>query len=213
MPEQALLDRYSDLAVRVGANLEPGQYLDVVCLLEHAPLARAIARAGWRAGASYVDVVYRDQHVKRELIEHGSEDALAFTPPWMLRRIEHLVEVRGAQLDITGNPEPELFCALDAARVGRTRMHELSDLAGRVVNEGQISWTIVSCPNEGWAETVFGEPDVERLWAAVAKAVRLDEPDPVQAWREHMGTLTARAGRLNERRLEAVRYRGPGTDL
>ena len=38
-------------------------------------------------------------------------------------------------------------------------------------------------PNEGWAQTVFGEPDVERLWDAVGSAVRLDEPDPVEAWR------------------------------
>ena len=28
-----------------------------------------------------------------------------------------------------------------------------------------------------------GEPDVERLWDAVATATRLDEPDPVAAWR------------------------------
>ena len=34
---------------------------------------------------------------------------------------------------------------------------------------------------------MFGEPDVERLWEAVAHTVRLDEPDPVAAWRRHTG--------------------------
>ena len=61
--------------------------------------------------------------------------------------------------------------------------------------------------------TVFGEPDVERLWEAVATAVRLDEPDPVAAWREHIARLEQRAAALNERRFDALRYRGPGTDL
>ena len=41
-----------------------------------------------------------------------------------------------------------------------------------------MNWVIVSAPTEGWARQVFGEPDVERLWGAVATATRLDEPDP-----------------------------------
>ena len=73
--------------------------------------------------------------------------------------------------------------------------------------------SIVSFPNEGWARRVFGEPDVERLWGAVATAVRLDEPDPFAAWQEHMDRLSARAAALTERRFDAIRFRGPGTDL
>jgi aminopeptidase len=60
---------------------------------------------------------------------------------------------------------------------------------------------------------MFGEPDLERLWSAVAQAVRLDERDPAAAWREHMDRLQARADALTERRFDAVRLRGPGTDL
>ena len=68
-------------------------------------------------------------------------------------------------------------------------------------------------PNEGWAQTVFGEPDVERLWDAVASAVRLDEPDPVDAWRIHIEKLVERARILNDRGFDSLRFRGPGTDL
>jgi len=84
---------------------------------------------------------------------------------------------------------------------------------GHRLTDGLINWSIVSFPNEGWARTVFGEPDVERLWQAVAKAVRLDEPDPVAAWREHLEQLGQRSKTLNARRFDAVRYRGPGTEL
>ncbi len=60
---------------------------------------------------------------------------------------------------------------------------------------------------------MFGEPDVGRLWDAIRATVRLDETDPVAAWKEHVATLMSRAAQLNERRLDALRFRGPGTDL
>jgi aminopeptidase len=60
---------------------------------------------------------------------------------------------------------------------------------------------------------VFGEPDVERLWEAVAFCVRLNEDDPVQAWREHIDRLDRRAKTLNVLGFDAIHYKGPGTDL
>ncbi len=43
--------------------------------------------------------------------------------------------------------------------------------------------------------------------------MRLDEPDPVEAWREHLARLKARTEQLDELAADAIRYRGPGTDL
>jgi len=206
------LQRYARLAVRVGLNLQPGQTLAVNALLEHAPLARAVAAEAYDAGARYVDVFYSDQHVRRAHIQGAAEDQLDFSPPWLIRRLEDLGSAGGAICAITGNPEPELYADLDGDRVGRARMRELSE-ASLKLTDGLCNWTIVAYPNEGWARTVFGEPDVERLWDAVGTAVRLDAPDPVQAWQEHIARLADRAAVLNERRFDHLRYRGPGTDL
>jgi aminopeptidase len=41
----------------------------------------------------------------------------------------------------------------------------------------------------------------------------LDEPDPVAAWEQHIERLEQRASTLNRRRFDAIRFRGPGTDL
>jgi len=83
----------------------------------------------------------------------------------------------------------------------------------RNIMAGKVNWTIVSYPNAGWAKTVFGEPDVDRLWTDVERAIRLDEPDPVAAWQDHLDRLDERCSQLNARGFEALRYRGPGTDL
>jgi aminopeptidase len=76
-----------------------------------------------------------------------------------------------------------------------------------------VNWTGVAFPNEGWARQVFGEPDLERLWELVAFCTRLDEDDPVAAWRDHMARLEARGAKLTELQLDAVHYTGPGTDF
>jgi aminopeptidase len=207
------LERYARLAVEVGSNVGEGQLVWVSALPEHAELARAIARIAYEKGARYVDVEYSDQHVRRARIEQAPEDSLGWSPPWTLAKIDHLAEVRGALIQIVGDPEPELLADLDGARVGKTRAKEVAERYVKATNQRLINWAIVAYPNEGWAKTVFGDPDVERLWDAVASATRLDEPDPVAAWRVHIDKLVERATVLNERAFDSIRFRGPGTDL
>jgi aminopeptidase len=208
-----LIERYARLTVRVGANVQPGQLVLVnVVAAEHAPLARAVAREAYLAGARYVDVQYSDAHARRALIEHGSDEILTWSPPWAVQRIRTVVEEQGAMVAITANPTPEVFAGLDESRVGRARQHELAKESLKL-SDGRANWVIVACPSPAWAQQVFGEPDVDRLWDTVARCVRLDEDDPVAAWQEHIERLDARARTLNERRIDAIRFRGPGTDL
>jgi aminopeptidase len=210
-PGKGRLERYADLAVRVGANVEEGQTVFVNSQIEHAPLARALTRAAYAAGARYVDVTYRDEHVRRAMIELGPDEALTHTPEWMKERGE--AQFGAAMVWTTGDPEPELLSDLDGERIGRAQMRELVEIGRRRMVERATNWSGVAYPNEGWATEVFGEPDVERLWDAVAFCTRLDEPDPVAAWRAHMARLTARSVQLNELAFDAIRYRGPGTDF
>ena len=189
-----------------------GQTVFVTANIEHAPLARALARAAYAAGARYVDVRYVDPHIRRAhdraRPRRGAHAhaGLAEDPNARLRR-------QPPAVGITGDAEPDLLADLDGDRVGRARMEELNEIARELMIKRAINWTGVAFPNEGWAEQVFGEPDVERLWEAVAFCTRLDEDDPVQAWRDHMARLEERAAQMNERRFDALRYRGPGTDL
>ena len=213
MPTNGRLDAYAELIVRVGINLQPGQEVLLSCEPENLPLARAVTAAAYRAGSRWVEAYIADPHIRKALIEDGPEEALEWSPPWMLERMDYFGEHQGALITIVGDADPELFAQLDQARVAKARMLELRKRSLTLLSAGKVAWAIVGSPNEGWAKSVYGEPDVERLWDAVAQTVRLDEPDPVAAWRTHIDTLTRRAAALNERSLDAVRFRGPGTDL
>lgn len=205
------IDAYAELIVRVGANVQKGQTVFVLSQIEHAPLARALAKAAYGAGATYVDVSYRDQHVRKAMIQLGPDEALTHTPGW-LKTLGHAM-AGNALIATTGDPEPELLADLDGERVGRAQMKELTKIMRTQMLEHSVNWTGVAYPNAGWATQVFGEPDVERLWEAVAFCTRLDEADPVAAWREHMARLESRAAKLTSLRFDAIHYTGPGTDF
>ena len=108
------IERYAELAVRVGANVQPGQLVDVVARVEHADVARAVTRAAYSAGARYVDVLYSDQYIRRALIEGAPDDVLSWTPPWLLERAKEVGDERAAVVALTGDAEPDLLADLPA---------------------------------------------------------------------------------------------------
>jgi aminopeptidase len=108
--------------VTVGANVAPGQLVEITTLVEHAPLARALSRASFEAGARYVDVLYNDNHERRARVELGPDGALTWTPPGRVERLRHLGETRGASIATTGDPEPHLLDDVPGERVGRARL-------------------------------------------------------------------------------------------
>ena len=207
------LTRMAELAVRVGVGVQPGQLVVVLGQVENASLTREIARAAYRAGASFVGSRYTDQHLTRALIELGPEASLSASTPWDVTMLKTLTAERGAYIQVSGDAEPDLLADLDGNRVGRARPHDFVVEWGRMVSERLVSWTIVPAPNAGWARQVFGKPDVEALWSAVEKAVRLDRADPIAEWRTRLDRLDRIASALTERRFDSLRYRGPGTDL
>ncbi|TMB99607.1 MAG: aminopeptidase [Chloroflexi bacterium] len=213
LDETERLRRMAELAVSVGANVQPGQLVVVSCLVEHAALARQIARAAYEAGAGLVEPRYFDRHFTRALVELGPESSLGASAPGEVAMLETLTAQRGAFIQISGDAEPKLLADLDGARVGRAQPRDFLAEWENMVSNRLVTWTIVPAPNAGWAQQVFGKPDVDALWAAVEKAVRLDRPDPVAAWRAHIARLDSIAGALTERRFELLRYRGPGTDF
>ena len=207
------LRRYAELAVRVGANVQVGQEVIVVGQVDHAPIARAVARESYRAGARRVEIRYGDEHLRLAAIELGPEEALGLTPQHILDATAAWRDEQPAVIRLVGDAEPELLSGADPVLVAKSEAVDLRAVYSPLVTERLINWVIVAAPNDGWARSVFGEPDLERLWSAVSTATRLDHSDPVAAWRQHDANLKVRAATLNEHRFDAVRFRGPGTDL
>jgi aminopeptidase len=207
------LEKYAQLVVRTGANVQPGQTLLVEADVEHTALARAIADEAYAVGAAYVDVMYRDPWLRRSLVAGGPEESLEFTPAWMTERVIRSAADGSALIGISSGSNQDVFEGLDLGRVGRARHADAEREWLKAVTNRQIAWALIACPTERWAQEALGEPDVERLWEAVGHALRLDEPDPAAAWEMRLNQLDERTKALDEHAFTGLRYRGPGTDL
>ncbi|HEV2062390.1 MAG TPA: aminopeptidase [Solirubrobacteraceae bacterium] len=209
-------DRLAELAVRFGANVQPGQILVVGGEIGQEPLVRAVARAGYKAGAKFVDAAYFDMYVKRERLLHAAEDTLDFVPSWYGDRLLAIGEQRCARVGLSGATQPHALDGVDPARAGRDQLPFLRESA-KVVNDRTTNWSAIAGPSPGWAQLVH--PDLEpaqaeeRLWEQILHVLRLDEDDPIAAWRTRAETLVGAAQRLTERRFDALHFEGPGTDL
>lgn len=210
------LDRLADLAVRFGANVQPGQIVAVGGEVGKERVARAVARAAYAAGARFVDVSYFDMQVKRARIELAQEDTLDFVPSWYGERLLALGDQRCARIGLSGPADPHALEGLDPARVGRDLLPGLRE-TGQVVNAATTNWTIIPALTPAWARLVHPdlEPEAahERLAGQLTHILRLDEEDPVAAWRERFDLLIAVAERLTAARFDALHFEGPGTDL
>ena len=157
--------------MRVGTNLQPGQRLAIVGEPEHAPLVRAVAEAGWRAGAGDVQVLYRDDHIRRLHAIHAAEELLDRTPDVDREACSRARAPRSVQL---GDADPSCSRRRSLPRRAVAEPLRLREIAADLTARLATAWTVIACPTEGWAAELFGEPDVDRLWDEIAAVTRLD---------------------------------------
>ena len=210
------IDRFAELIVGFGANVQPGQIVELAASPGKETLARALAGAAYRRGAKFVDYVHYDPWLKRERVLHAPDGALEYTPPWVGERALQLGKERAAIISLSGPAAPHLFDDLDPERVGRDRYPSVPEYL-TVINEQTVNWCIAPCPTPAWAELVY--PDAEshealaKLWEDVVHICRLDEDDPIAAWTARNEELIGAATRLTHSHFDAVQLEGPGTDL
>ncbi|MEP6811873.1 MAG: aminopeptidase [Actinomycetota bacterium] len=211
-----VLERYADLIVSVGANVQPDQVLAVEALLEAQPLVHAIARRAYEKGARYVDVQYFDGAVKRIRAETAREETLDWVPPWLGRRMELLGELDAARCVLVPLVSPGLLDGVDSARAGLDRLPTIKETF-KTIDDRSVAWTLSPYPTLAWAQMVYPEVDAAEglalLWNDIVHVCRLDEPDPARAWYDRIEEIFKVAGRLDALDLDALHFEGPGTDL
>jgi len=214
--DDATLARFADLVVGFGANVQQDQIVAIGCEPGKEFLVRALAASAYRHGARFVDVAWFDPYVKRARVEHGRAETLDFVPSWYGERVLALGDQRAARVALSGPSAPGLLSDLDPVLVGKDRLPTVKE-GIRVVNDRTTNWSICPCPTPVWAELVFPDLDeperLARLEREILHVLRLDEDDPIAAWKTRADTLVTTAERLSERRFDALHYEGPGTDL
>lgn len=214
--DQAALERYAELIVGLGANVQKTQVVELRAAFEHRALVLPLVAACYRRGACFVDVTYFDPHVRRSRIELADPETLEFVPSWHRDRVRQLGEQRCARISLSPGAPPDLYDDLDPVAVAREPFPFLPDYMD-LIDDNTTNWVGAACPTPDWAAQVHPElgPDegLEKLWREVLHVCRLDEDDPVAAWQERFDVLERAETALNEHRFDALHFEGPGTDL
>lgn len=212
------LDRLAQTAVKVGANIQPGQQLIMTASLETLPLVRRITEHAYSAGASLVTTLYTDEQATLSRFRCGHDVAFESATGWLFDGIANALNSGAARLAICGD-NPNLLNGQDPDKVGRVNAAraKAAKPVSDAITQFRTNWNIVSFATLGWAKAVFPELHPKtaqaKLMDAIFKASRVDCEDPIAAWKAHNAELAKRRDWLNSKNFRALRYYGPGTDL
>lgn len=215
---QAKLNKYAELAVKIGVNIQPGQALVINAPITAAEFVRLVTTKAYAAGASLVKVNWSDETITRQQFEHAAPETFSKEPTWYAGEMTEFAENGAAVMAvISENPdalkgiEPERIANFQKARGAALAKYRALQMADK------ISWNVIAVPSQPWADKVFPElPEEERvpqLWEAIFHTVRIDREDPIAAWHEHLDNLERRADILNAKKYKKLHYIAPGTDL
>ncbi|GGB10953.1 aminopeptidase [Macrococcus hajekii] len=218
MNHQDKINKYAQLVVHVGLNIQQGQKLLISADIDAIEFVRAVTEAAYKRGAvnvmqrltdgpsTQLKYQYAPVETFKEIYDYEKDEIKVH----LKERIAHL-RIYSQTPELLKDADPEKIAA-NAATVG-----ELNKDFARAVGRFEFSWCIVAFPNTAWAELVFpdlkGEEARTQLLDAMIKAVRADQPDPVKAWEEHNHNLNSRAKLLTEKGYDRLHYKSERTDV
>jgi aminopeptidase len=212
------LQKYAELAVKVGLNLRLGQRLMIVARLETAPLVRLIATCAYQAGCRLVDVIWDDDPLTLIRFQYAPRESFEEYPSWFFPALEDYVK-HGDGLLVVSGTDPDLLSGQDPdlIEIYQRTIAKLSQTYLELISQNTTNWVVVAFPVPSWAASVFpGEPpetQVSCLWDAIFEVCRIKQADPIAAWQQHLQGLAARSRYLNAKQYQGLKYSGPGTDL
>ncbi|WP_066370664.1 aminopeptidase [Neobacillus fumarioli] len=215
---QRNLEKYAELAVKVGVNIQKGQTLVISGSLDAAEFVRLIVKKAYEAGAYNVIVNWNDDVVARTKYELAPDEVFHEYPEWRAKEQEALVE-KGAAFMSVVSQSPDLLKGIHPGRIANFNKAAGKALHNyrKAIQSDKVSWTVVAAASPAWAAKVFpdvpSDQQVAKLWDAIFKAVRVDTDNPIEAWKKHDETLHEKVNYLNEKRYAKLHYKAPGTDL
>ncbi len=220
MQQEERLKEYARLVIEIGINIQPGEPVLIAAPVAAAEFVRLLAQYSYERGASDIIMDWRDDVLSRLRFEHAPMDTLEDVPSFSVERLKYYYD-KGANRIAVLSDDPELLNGIPMERIQRASMahnRAFQPLQHYTLND-ENSWCVVAVPNPVWAQKVY--PDLsdpeeayERLWAQILDVCRMNEPDPIQAWKEHLNRLEKHASILNDYQFSSVHYTSSnGTDL
>lgn len=212
------LEKYAELVVKVGINIQKEQNLVISAPIIAAEFVRVITKKAYEAGAKDVYVEWTDHELSLIRYMNAPDEAFKEFPKWKADGFLKMAKDGTAFLSL-GAPKPGFLKDVDPDRLSqdnKTVSEAMAELF-KYINSGNNCGTVVCIPTKEWASMVFPKLDentaVEKLWDNIFKATRVDTEDPIKAWNEHIKNLNHRLDYLNSKKYKKLIYKSSKTNL
>lgn len=211
LPFEEKLDRFAQVAVHIGLNLQAGQELLISATTEMMPLVRRITEHAYKAGALLVTTFYSDDEAVLARYKYAGDASFDHAAQWMADSIAAAFSGGAARLALAGS-NPALLAGQDPLKVSRANVaaSKANKPAMELITRHAINWSILAAATPAWAKLVFPALDakegVAKLWDAIFTASRATSEDPVAAWKQHSKELHERVDFLNAKRFHSLRF-------
>lgn len=212
-----LLQKYAELIVRTGANVQKGQVVQLTVSVEQSAFAALIMEECYKAGARKVNVDWTFDVQSRLNYLYADQETLSAVLPWEEAKAKQMVEDLPCRIFIASE-DPDAMNGIDPQKLSTVMQRRAKVLKPyRNAIDGRHQWVIAAYPSEKWAKKCFpGEENaIGLLWDAILRTVRVQEDnDPVEAWKKHTAFIEKKAAWLNAQGFSSLRYRSSnGTDF
>lgn len=216
--EQQLLEKYAELVLVKGVNVQQDQAVVVSAPIEGATFTRILAKKAYELGAKNVHINWGDDELTKLKYLHASDEVMENYPDWQVQMMESFAEDNAAFVSIHAT-DPDLLQDVASDRVAaasKAAGAALKTFREYTMND-RVTWTVISIPTEAWAKKIFPQKSsaeaIQALWDEILKMVRADVEDPIRAWDRHNDVLKKAYELLNDKQYTSLILTAPGTDL
>ncbi|WP_414053233.1 aminopeptidase [Macrococcus equi] len=218
MNYEAIVKKYAQTVVAVGLNVQAGQTVVINADIDAIDFVREVTKAAYERGAKEVIQKLTDGPSTQMTFDHAPLEVFETIPQYKVDEINDFVTNKVAHLRVYSQT-PELLKDADPKKIAAQAkaLGEANKDFARAVGRYDFSWCIVAFPNEAWGELVFpelkGEAAKLKLLEAMIKAIRVDQDDPIAAWKLHNENINSKARQLNDKAYDKLHYRSATTDV
>lgn len=212
------LERYAELVVKHGVNVQKGQDLNISAPILALDFVRMVTKKAYEAGARHVSFNWTDDELKLIRYLYAPDESFETFPEWEAKSLEAQAKAGSAFLNVY-IPNPELLKDIDPELISKSNIVSATALKpfSTYQMSDKVRWSIASVPSELWAKTLFPglnkEEGIAKLWETIFEVTRANQNDPVGAWETHKNNLNAIASYLNNKKYKKLLYKAPGTEL
>lgn len=213
------IKQYAQVILEIGINLYKGQSLSISTNTTNHYFALILAEEAYKRGAKFVEIATHSNELTKMRLNHSTKKQLDYIPSYIINKSYEMLANDWASISLDNNEELDVLKDVDPEKLEvftKTRSIALKRRSEMLMAQ-KIPWTIVAVPGPKWASKVLNTEATkeaeEQLWEKIMPILRLNNDDPIKAWKKHCNKLLERCKRLDSMKLDKIRFTGSDTEL